>query len=199
MFINFVIISTTGNVLSLKTEKLFLTYNSTSGIFSQDNLKISFEMQQTTVNWYPGKPNPGNLLGTLRTLDDTDGPVELDCAKQNNSWLFCTYGLISKDGWVVVDETQRPVMSKNTEWQFWVDEAPSSDIIDWYFLGYGREYKRALKEYTLLSGPIPLPPRYMFGIFFSRYWAYSDADLRDVIRQYEVHQVPLDVLVTDMV
>ena len=25
-----------------------------------------------------------------------------------------------------------------------------------------------------MSGSIPIPPRYAFGIFYSRYWAYDD-------------------------
>lgn len=36
------------------------------------------------------------------------------------------------------------------------------------------DYKLALKEFTMVSGQIPLPPRYAFGIFYSRYWAYDD-------------------------
>ena len=36
------------------------------------------------------------------------------------------------------------------------------------------DYKRALMEYSLVGGQIPLPPRYAFGVFYSRYWAYND-------------------------
>ena len=58
------------------------------------------------------------------------------------------------------------------------------------------DYKAALKEFTMVihtqldstspplspslsvsvqvSGKIPLPPRYAFGIYYSRYWAYDD-------------------------
>ena len=36
------------------------------------------------------------------------------------------------------------------------------------------DYKLALKEFTMVGGQIPLPPRYAFGIFYSRYWAYDD-------------------------
>ena len=25
-----------------------------------------------------------------------------------------------------------------------------------------------------VAGPIPIPPRYAFGVFYSRYWAYAD-------------------------
>ena len=26
----------------------------------------------------------------------------------------------------------------------------------------------------MVAGRIPLPPRYAFGVFYSRYWAYDD-------------------------
>jgi alpha-glucosidase (family GH31 glycosyl hydrolase) len=40
--------------------------------------------------------------------------------------------------------------------------------------------------------------RYMFGIFFSRYWAYSQQGLVELIEEYQNHQTPLDIVVTDM-
>ena len=36
------------------------------------------------------------------------------------------------------------------------------------------DYKGALYDFTLVAGKIPIPPRYTFGVFYSRYWAYSD-------------------------
>ena len=36
------------------------------------------------------------------------------------------------------------------------------------------DYKGALEDFTKVAGKIPLPPRYAFGVFYSRYWAYSD-------------------------
>ena len=44
------------------------------------------------------------------------------------------------------------------------------------------DYKLALKEYSLVGGQIPLPPRYAFGIFFSRYRAYND--IGEMVRCY---------------
>ena len=36
------------------------------------------------------------------------------------------------------------------------------------------DYKGAVKDFSLVSGHIPLPPRYTFGVFYFRYWAYND-------------------------
>jgi len=69
---------------------------------------------------------------------------------------------------------------------------------DLYFFGHGHDYKLALKEFTMVAGRIPLPPRYAFGIFYSRYWAYDDIGEMKVVREYEQRNIPLDVLVTDI-
>src|SRR5262249_25057626 len=37
------------------------------------------------------------------------------------------------------------------------------------------------------------------GIFYSRYWAYDQNGLRELINEYKAHDVPLDTLITDMV
>lgn len=47
---------------------------------------------------------------------------------------------------------------------------PNSDE---YFLGYGHNYLKALRDYTAIGGSVPVPPRHVFGVWFSRYWAFS--------------------------
>src|SRR5262249_12796642 len=69
---------------------------------------------------------------------------------------------------------------------------------DWYFMAYGHDYPRALADYTRIAGRIPLPPRFAFGTWWSRYWAYSEPELRQLVREFQDHHVPLDVLVIDM-
>jgi alpha-glucosidase len=69
---------------------------------------------------------------------------------------------------------------------------------DLYFFGYGHDYKRALGDYVRVAGRIPLPPRYAFGTWWSRYWAYSDQELRDLVTGFHQNSVPFDVFVIDM-
>ena len=45
---------------------------------------------------------------------------------------------------------------------------------------------------------MPLPPRYAFGYWWSRYWLYSDKEFRNLIDNFHTYQIPLDVLVVDM-
>ena len=80
----------------------------------------------------------------------------------------------------------------------WAKERPANEGQDWYFMAYGHDYKQALKDYTLFAGKMPLPPRYAFGYWWSRYWLYSDKEFRNLIDNFHTYQIPLDVLVVDM-
>lgn len=76
--------------------------------------------------------------------------------------------------------------------------APTS-YQDLYLFGHGHDFKAALKDFTLIAGRIPLPPRFALGVIYSRWWAYSDQEIRDdIVGQYEAHGLPLDVVVVDM-
>lgn len=55
-------------------------------------------------------------------------------------------------------------------------------------LFFGLDYKGALYDFTLIAGKMSLPPKYTFGVFYSRYWAYNDigqmVKVLDVIFEY---------------
>ncbi len=105
-----------------------------------------------------------------------------------------------------MDDSARPlfdsadfsfVNGENSPWP-WVMQRPAGERQDWYFFGYGHDYKQALGDYILIAGRIPLPPRFAFGAWWSRYWAYTDQELDDLVRGFRQNDVPLDVLVIDM-
>jgi hypothetical protein len=116
------------------------------------------------------------------------------------------HGLISRSGWAVEDDSQRPLFDsadfhflqgENSPWP-WVIERPAGDRQDWYFFGYGHDYRKALGDYVRVAGRIPLPPRFAFGAWWSRYWAYSDQEIDELVRGFRENDVPLDVFVIDM-
>jgi alpha-glucosidase len=43
-----------------------------------------------------------------------------------------------------------------------------------------------------------LPPRFAFGAWWSRYWAYSDQEINEIVKGFHENDVPLDVFVIDM-
>ena len=173
-----------GNWLTIATEKLILKYQINSGKFSRKNLSIESILNDKSVIWHPGKEDTGNLKGTIKTLDEVKGEAPLDP------------GLLSRNGWTLIDDTRCPQFD-NSDWQ-WVKPGPKKDYLDWYFFGYGHDYKQALFDFTRVAGKIPLPPRFAFGVWWSRYWAYTDQELKQLVHEFEMFDVPLDVLVIDM-
>ena len=55
-----------------------------------------------------------------------------------------------------------------------------------------------LTEYVRLCGRIPMLPRYTWGPWFSRYWEYTDSDLKAIVERFRKLGIPLDVLVVDV-
>lgn len=181
---------------TITTDALRLKYV-TEGKFTSDNLAITFTLNGKEVTWHPGMDDTGNLQGTTRTLDGALGGKTREPMDP---------GLVSRDGWVVVDDSTRPLFDgndfrflqgENSPWP-WVTQRSSGERQDWYFFGYGHDYKQALSDFTKVAGRIPLPPHFAFGAWWSRYWAYSDQELDDLVRGFHENDVPLDVLVIDM-
>jgi alpha-glucosidase (family GH31 glycosyl hydrolase) len=188
----------TGNKFTLKTDALTLTYTPNGdGHFTSDNLNIALTVDGKPVVWQPGKIDLQNLKGTTRTLDGALG----DKTKEPIG-----NGFVSRSGWAVEDDSQRPLFDsadfrflqgENSPWP-WVMERPAGARQDWYFFGYGHDYHKALGDYVRVAGRIPLPPRFAFGAWWSRYWAYSDQEIEEIIRGFRENDTPLDVFVIDM-
>lgn len=178
--------------LKIKTDRLALKYKIGSGKFTDENLQIEFNFDGTNKLWKPGTENNGNLFGTARTLDQYDGKFHLRTKKE----IDLGRGMISKDGWVLIDDSEKPIFD-NSEWP-WVMPRAEKEQQDFYFFCYGYDYKTALHDFTKTAGKIALPPKFAFGIWWSRYWEYTDWELRELINEFEIHDLPLDVLVVDM-
>jgi alpha-glucosidase (family GH31 glycosyl hydrolase) len=178
--------------LVIQTDKLELRYKLGSGKFTSQNLQVSLREGQDHTVWKPGDKNEGNLKGTYRTLDGCRGSFSLNDQKE----IVLEDGLLSSSGWFLSDDSAN-FLFDGSEWS-WVQPRPAGDHQDWYFFGYGRDYKSALRNFTRVAGKIPLPPRFAFGYWWSRYWNYSDRELRELVADLHRYQVPCDVLVVDM-
>lgn len=144
---------------------------------------VSILLKETGITWHIGDQDNLNLKGTYRTLDESNGKIDLE------------HGLISISGWSIVDDSK----SLTFEPDGWISPRNKSEkYIDVYFFGYGNDYSSCIADYQKLAGPVPLIPRWALGNWWSRYWAYSQSELLSVIDEFEEHRTPLSVCVIDM-
>jgi alpha-glucosidase (family GH31 glycosyl hydrolase) len=123
-----------------------------------------------------------NLRGTARTLDGVNGAL----------WL--ERGLLSRDGWAVVDDSASLVFNAAD----WLETRADSGNVDLYFFGYGHDYRAAIQDFYRVSGCTPLIPRYILGNWWSRYWAYTQDELTGLMRDFQAREIPLAVCIVDM-
>ena len=181
-----------GGGVTISTGKLTLEYK--GGRFAPGNLSVTFKLNGKPVVWHPGDEPSGNLKGTTRTLDGCNG---WDRLSHNEKEL--ENGILSRDGWAIVDESSRHLLQKDSSsWGEWVAERPEGDRIDWYIFAYGHDYLAALQDFTKVAGNIPLPPRFVFGYWWSRYWIYTDEELLQLADDMRQRDIPADVFIIDM-
>ena len=190
-------VSKKGKEVMIQTSRMTVSYKMNSGKFTKNNLEI--KAADGFFTWKPGMQQKENLKGTFRTLDGLDGDV------QTQSWVADMKkgeirqfedGILAKDGWTLIDESEN-FLFDDSEWA-WVKEREAKECQDWYFMAYGHDYKAALKDFTVFAGKMPLPPRFTFGYWWSRYWAYTDKEMRTLVDKFHAYDIPLDVLVVDM-
>ena len=167
--------------LDIKTKNLQLSC--TKGSIKMIKRSLMIKVQDTNATWQLGDDNELNLMGTARTLDESDGRIQLE------------KGLISRSGWAVVDDTRSLAIEQDGELYPRDMDLEYQDI---YFFGHGLDYKQALKDFSLVAGKAPLIPRWALGNWWSRYWAYSAEELLLLMNEFKERRIPLSVCVIDM-
>src|ERR1019366_5511736 len=166
--------------LVIDTGRIRLVYIPDGKPFSPANLTATIRDRGLDIEWKPGMWSADDL-GGARNLDGTKGPAPMEP------------GLLSRDGWRVLDDSSRPLLKDD-----WVAPRPKDAGLDWYLFGYGRDYKAALRALTLISGPAPMPRKYVLGSWYSRWWPHTAEDYQRIVDEYRAHDFPLDVVVMDM-
>eukprot|EP01134_Creolimax_fragrantissima_P005070 CFRG5070T1 len=190
-----------GDIMEINTEKWILQYRVGADINDKTGRSIvvigkageDFKFWNSSMR---SKDDVGNLLGTFRTLDRLDR-ITLNCTI--NKQDHCEWGIISRSGWAVIDDSDGPVMDTN-DW--WTNEQGDlyerNNDVDLYLFLHGLDYKRAITDYTKVFGSIPLLPRYTLGTWFTRWFDYNDHGVRRVVNQFRDVGIPLDIFVFDM-
>ena len=194
-----------GKKVTIKTADVTLSYTG-DGMFDAKNLSVTFKMPvpggkkptAKTVTWKPGADDSGNLGGTARTLDRFDN-VTIHKESGQKTVDPMDNGVLSRDGWAIIDESDRHVfVPVASDWKNWVAARDATPRKDLYIFAYGHDYIAALKDFTLVAGKIPLPPKYTLGYWWCRYWQYSDFEFLDLARTFRRMDIPADVMVIDM-
>lgn len=172
----------TDEYIEIITSHVHLMFYKTEGGFTRNNLNIeaigNYSLYHST--WYFGD-KPDTLKGTARTLDFADGAIELE------------EGLMNKNGFSVFNDSTSMRLTEDG----WVEKRPKN-VTDMYFLGYGRDYLGALKDYHYLTGKTPLLPRYALGNWWSRYYPYTQDGYKRLMLEFQERQIPFSVAVIDM-
>jgi alpha-glucosidase (family GH31 glycosyl hydrolase) len=175
--------------IEIETDFLHLKYRPNLGGFTPKSLTI--QLKQTGITWHYGEKQSGNLKGTARTLDGDFGNTRLE------------QGLLSKKGWAVVDDSKTLVFNESG----WVEPRTQgkdglprffSSQKDLYFFGYGSDVSTCLMDFTRIAGSVPMIPRYILGNWWSRYWKYTQDELKALMQEFRAHEVPLSVCIIDM-
>ncbi len=168
-------------ILHIETDDLLLRWDTRARSFAADSLSITFKSDSTT--WQFGDSDPLNLRGTARTLDTAGGAIPLEP------------GLMSRSGWALVDDSYSLVFDANN---WLIPRSSTPGTRDLYFFGYGSDYRACLRDYSRIAGKTPLIPRWALGNWWSRYWAYTQQELTDLMRTFQTMGVPLSVCIVDM-
>jgi oligosaccharide 4-alpha-D-glucosyltransferase len=67
-----------------------------------------------------------------------------------------------------------------------------------YLVVAGDNYPQLIKNTAQLTGKQPLPPRWAFGNFASRFGYHSEQEVRDTVQKYIDEGFPLDAVVIDL-
>lgn len=167
-------------ILTIETSKISLRYVGEDE-FSPENLFARIHTGEIEADWRFGDKNKENLGGTLSTLDGVCGFKELPD------------GLLSRDGWYVIDDSCKPVFSNG-----WIENRDLRHKQDYYLFAYGRDYKCAIRDLAAVSGKMEMPRKYFLGSWYSRWWPYTAEDFLRIADEYEENGFPLDILVMDM-
>jgi len=176
-----------GKRLEIRTANFELYYTDNGQVFSAENLKIIHQNKDgQRMVWVPGKKDAGNLGTVTRCLDQ---------------WKWCggpqhypVEGILSTDGGHFVPDEPRVYWNAEHDWP----EVRSHAVaFDGYFFAYGRDYKGALKDFVTVFGRIPMVPRWVFGFWYSRWYAYTDREFINLARRYRQEGIPIDVMIID--
>ena len=201
-------VSRSTGVLTIDTGALQLHYVEGSGPFTAANLWVDLRVDGAPAtarpSWDPCQSQPlsavcgvaGGPPGTAAADPTAIGGYTREMSSAQDQFPPLHPGFVRTSGWYLLDDTATALRT-----------GPATAVArpahvgayeDGYLFGYGHDYARGLADFASLTGHAPLLPRWAFGPWFSRYYAYRDSDYRgSVLPAFRAHDTPLDGLVID--
>lgn len=137
--------------------------------------------------------NEGNLLGTFRTLDGCNGNVFCGMDGIGRHTVTLENGVCSQSGIAVFDDAQS--LSLGADGKVLPEKGDGSDE---YIFAYGKDYRAAVRALYLITGNVPMLPRYALGNWWSRFHVYTDKEYLRVMNGFSRRGVPFTVATIDM-
>ena len=174
-----------GRQYDINTGKVRILVDNDNLPFGQINTSVYLtrmgeEKRISARNLHSKKRNL-NLGGSIPTLDAVHGEIPTDD------------GLLSEDGWYYLIDTDSEVLRDG-----WFVRRDRSHIQDQYCFVYGDDFHAPFRDLGVISGHVPMPRKSMHGIWYSRWYPYTEAYVDTLISEYRSKGFPLDNVVMDM-
>jgi len=161
--------------LEIKTPYFKLSYDKEKPITKSKYLKVN--IGSSDKNWYYNHVEAKNY----------SSPVMIENGKVESG-----KSLYSLDGFVSIDDSDGPILEKTGT--FRANDNPHIDI---YLFVYLKDFQACLKDYFTLTGYPTLIPRFALGNWWNRNEEYNDNSLKELVDNFEQHQIPLSVILLD--
>jgi hypothetical protein len=161
-------------------------------------------IQLTTPNYRVILPGDGSTLEGVRVETPTgdllyqyDGRLPRSShlpgpADVLNVWVMADSPRLVPPAWGAAPPPEGAPASATSGWDIDVE---TPDI--YLFIPGNGAYAQFRSDFLRLTGPIPLPPLFIFGLTTSRYHPYSEETALEEIDTYWAKGIPLDMFVMD--
>jgi hypothetical protein len=123
----------------------------------------------------------------MTSIEFIPGPVSKD-----QIWILRDFPRLIPPAWGATPPPENFKDSSNSGW----DVLNNAEDVYVFILEQGR-YEIFRTEFLKLTGPIPIPPLFAFGLWDSRYHPYTEETALQTIDTYRKKQIPLDMFVVD--
>ncbi len=117
---------------------------------------------------------------------------------ESNQMYYSVPAILSSDKYMIVFDNSA---------SGWLDiGATDNDVLQFeavggrtaYIVIAGDDYPALVENYTDVTGRQPLPPRWAFGNFASRFGYHTEKEVRNVVKRFKRADIPLDAVILDL-